>query len=79
MRALKVVWTRECAVDAWAVHSVDVCSPGGISVTLNASRDSSQPFCVGKSGVGGMSSGAVSGVFRNERSNLPCRCCWCWC
>ena len=47
----------------------------GISGTLNASRDSSQPFCVGKSGVGGISSGAVSGVFRNERSNLPCRCC----
>ena len=27
MRALEVVWTRECVVDAWAVHSVDVCSP----------------------------------------------------
>ena len=27
MRALKVVWMRECVVDASAVHSVDVCSP----------------------------------------------------
>ena len=24
VRALKVVWMRECVVDAWAVHSVDV-------------------------------------------------------
>ena len=22
-----IVWMRECVVDAWAVHSVDVCSP----------------------------------------------------
>ena len=28
MRALKVVWMRECVFDAWAVQSVDVCSPG---------------------------------------------------
>ena len=42
----------------------------GISVTLKASRDSSQPFCVGKSGVGGISSGALSGVVRNVGSNL---------
>ena len=41
-------------------------------MTLNVSRDSSQPFCVGQSGVvGEISSGAVSGVITNERSNLP--------
>ena len=43
----------------------------GISVTLKASRDSSQPFCVGKSGVGGISSGALSGVVRNVGQILP--------
>ena len=42
----------------------------GISGTLNASRDSSQPFGVGKSGVGGISSGAASGVFRNENDQI---------
>ena len=35
---------------------------GELLVTLNVSRDSSQPFCVGQSGVvGEISSGAVSG------------------
>ena len=41
-------------------------------MTLNVSRDSSQPFYVGQSGVvGEISSGAVSRVIKNVRSNLP--------
>ena len=64
---------RRCIVLMCAVRAA-------ICVTLNVSRDSSQPFYVGKSGVvGGISSGAVSGVFRNERPDLPWPLLLVWC
>ena len=64
---------RRCTVLMCAVRAA-------ICVTLNVSRDSSQPFCVGQSVLLEEFQVAPCLVCLGTNDQIsPGRCCWCWC